>query len=716
MQPAQHNEAARLKALEQYQLMNTSSSEALDRLTMLAARLFRVPMAFISLIDSEKQFFKSRYGLTICESSRNVAFCHHTLEQDDILCVTDTLLDKRFNQNPLVLGYPHIRFYAGIPLITPEQHRIGTVCLVDSQPRPALTAVDHQHLTAIASLVMDRMEVHRLELLRHSSQQRLEAISSTSSDAIICTDIKQGVIFWNPAATRLFGYSAQEMMGEYVANLVSERSQTDYRQELARMMAEQAVTSPPRRMQIWALRRNGQEFPAEVSFSGWQEEQERLVGMIVRDVTDRHASEARLCELASLDMLTRLASRSAFMDQLTQLTQAAVPFTLLMADLDGFKEVNDMLGHAAGDALLCHVAEQIRTVCRHAILAARPGGDEFVVLLPESGQAATLTAEALIAAIQRPFNYQDSPVTVGASVGIAAYPQHARDASAIMSAADLALYQAKAAGKGCSVQFLPVFREAEQQRRRLERELEVAVRQQQFVLFYQPQYCAQSDDLIGCEALLRWQHPVRGLLLPDAFMGMLMKSSLSITLGEWVLRSALHQVSQWRRCYPGLHVSINLFPRQLDDIRLDRLLGELTQNDASFVHFEVDESLFTSLVQEVPARFHALRRTGARFIIDHYGRTLGAVNLLQYDFIAGLKIDKSLTAQLAESSRIRMMFSALAALGRSLDLRVLAEGIESPAQRALVNEAQCDILQGHALSQPLSPDEFERLLTARGAA
>ena len=134
------------------------------------------------------------------------------------------------------------------------------------------------------------------------------------------------------------------------------------------------------------------------------------------------------------------------------------------------------------------------------------------------------------------------------------------------------------------------------------------------------------------------------------------------------------------------------------------------------MHFEVDESLFTSLVQEVPARFHALRRTGARFIIDHYGRTLGAVNLLQYDFIAGLKIDKSLTAQLAESSRIRMMFSALAALGRSLDLRVLAEGIESPAQRALVNEAQCDILQGHALSQPLSPDEFERLLTARGAA
>lgn len=705
-----HNEAARLNALDQYQLMNTPSSDALDRLTLLAARLFRVPVAFISLIDSKKQFFKARHGLNICETSREVAFCQHTLEQDDILCIPDTHLDARFRHNPLVLGYPHIRFYAGIPLTTPEGYRIGTVCLVDTQPRPALTPADRRHLAVIASLVMDRMEVHRLELLRHSSQQRLEAISSTSSDAIICTDIKQGVIFWNPAATALFGYSAEEMMGEYVAGLVSERSQTDYRQELARMMAENDAVSRPRRIQIWGRRRTGQEFPAEVSFSGWQEDQERLVGMIIRDVTERHESEARLCELASLDMLTRLASRSAFMDQLQQLTMAGVPFTILMADLDGFKEVNDSLGHAAGDALLCHVAEQIRHVCVHAIMAARPGGDEFVILLPGESAAAQPVAEQLILAIQTPFDYQGAPVTVGASLGIAAFPQHGKDASAVMSAADLALYRAKAAGKGCSVQFQPLFLEVDQQRRRFEHELEVAVRQQQFVLFYQPQFDAVSDQLIGCEALLRWHHPVRGLLLPGAFLNMLMKSSLSITLGEWILRSALQQVSEWRQQQPALRVSINLFPRQLDDVRLDKLLCELTANDASFVDLEVDESVLTSLVQEVPARFNAIRQTGARFVIDHYGRTLGAINLLQHDFVAGLKIDKSLTAQLSDSGRVRMMFRALAALGKSLSLTVKAEGVENGQQRAFVTQAQCDVVQGHALGEPVSADVFGTLL------
>ena len=241
----------------------------------------------------------------------------------------------------------------------------------------------------------------------------------------------------------------------------------------------------------------------------------------------------------------------------------------------------------------------------------------------------------------------------------------------------------------------------------------MAVRQQQFVLFYQPQFDAVSGKLTGCEALLRWQHPARGLLLPGAFINILMKSSLSLTLGEWILRSALRQVGEWRQRLPTLRVSINLFPRQLDDIRLDRLLGELTANDASFVSLEVDESMLTSLVQEVPSRFSAIRQTGASFIIDHYGRTLGAINLLQYEFVTGLKIDKSLTAQLADSGRIRMMFRALAALGKSLSMTVLAEGVENGVQRDFATQAQCDTVQGNALGEPLTPEAFQALLPER---
>lgn len=708
--PTSDNEVARLAALASYQQADALPENALDRLTTLAARLFRVPTAFVSLIDDQRQLFASRYGLNITGTARSVAFCDHTLAQGEILCVPDALADPRFRDSPLVHGYPHIRFYAGIPLTTPDGHHIGTVCLTDTQPRPPLKDDDRQHLADIAALVMDRMEVHRLELLRHASQQRLESISATSPDAIICTDLRRGITFWNPAATAMFGYGPEEMAGQYVAGLIPERCQTDYRNELDRLTADEAAISQPRTLQIWGLRRDGREFPADVSFSGWREGGERLVGMIIRDVTARHESEARLCELASLDMLTRLASRGAFMQQLGQLTEAGVPYTLLMIDLDGFKEVNDTLGHAAGDALLCHVAEQIRQACPGAVTAARLGGDEFIILLPGGSTGAGLTADRLIAAVQRPFSYHGSPVVVGASTGIAAFPEHGEDTSAVMSAADLALYRAKASGKGCSVLFRPEFLAAEQRRRRFERELETAVRQQQFILHYQPRYDAGSGRLLGCEALVRWQHPARGLLLPADFIEMLVKSPLSVTLGEWIIRTALAQVRQWQVRCPELRVSVNLFPRQLSGPGLESVLRESAGGDAVFVDLEVDEPLLAELVQDAPAQFAAIRLTGAAFVIDHYGRTLGAISLLRHGFVSGFKIDKSLTLELDTNMRVRMMFRAIAALGKSLGLSVAAEGVEDAGQRTFVTGAQCDIIQGNGLCRPLTPAAFEALL------
>lgn len=708
------HEIARLAALAEYQRADALSENALDRLTTLAARLFRVPTAFVSLIDDQRQLFTSRYGLNISVTARRVSFCNHTLALGELLCVPDALDDPRFRDSPLVQGYPHIRFYAGIPLTTPDGHLIGTVCLTDTVPRPPLTDADRQHLADIAALVMDRMEIHRLDQLRYASQQRLESISATSPDAIICTDLGRGITFWNPAATGMFGYGPQEMAGRYVAGLIAERCQTDYRNELDRLTGEETSVSQPRTMQTWGRRRDGREFPAEVSFSDWREGGTRLVGMIIRDVTARHESEARLCELASLDMLTRLASRGAFMQQLAQLTEAGVPCMLLMMDLDGFKEVNDTLGHAAGDALLCHVAEQIRQVCTDAIIAARLGGDEFIILLPGGHDDAGSTADRLIAAVQTPFRYHGTPVVAGASTGIACYPEHGKDPSTVMSAADLALYRAKASGKGRSVHFRPAFREAEQQRRRFERELETAVRQQEFILHYQPRYDTGSGRLLGCEALVRWQHPARGLLLPAEFADILVKSPLSVELGDWIIRTALAQVRQWQARSPQLRVSINLFPRQLAGHGLESVLREAAGGDAAFVDLEVDEPLLAMLVQDTPAQLEAIRRTGATFVIDHYGRMLGAISLLQHGFVSGFKIDKSLTRELVNSMRIRMMFRAVATLGKSLGLSVAAEGVEDAAQRVFVTTALCDIMQGNGLCRPLSAAAFEALLMSEG--
>lgn len=703
------SEDARLRALAQYHLMDTPPNEAFDRLTILAARLFCVPVAFVSLIDDKRQFFKSRYGLQITETSRRVAFCHHTLESDDILCIPDALDDPRFSDSPLVLGYPFIRFYAGVPLVTPDGHRIGTLCLTDNHPRPEMSTTDRQNLTDLAALVMDRMEVHRMEVLRHATQQRLEAISVTSPDAIICTDLNRGITFWNPAATKMFGYDADEMMGKYVAGLIPARCQTDYRNELERLEDEDSALSAPRTLQIWGKRCNGEEFPADVSFSGWREGTERYIGMIIRDVTLRYESEARLCELASLDMLTRLASRSAFMTQLSKLTESGVPYTLLMTDLDSFKDVNDTRGHAAGDALLCHVADQIRAVCIHAIAAARLGGDEFIVLLPCGCDEAMTIARQLTAAIQTPFNYMDSAIAVGASTGVASFPHHATDTSSVMSAADLALYRAKASGKGQSVLFQPEFREAELGRRRFERELEAAVRQQQFILHYQPRFDALNGELIGCEALVRWMHPARGLLLPSDFIDMLIKSPLSVTLGTWIVQSAVNQVKQWRNQNRPLRVSINLFPRQLMDAGLEEVIRQCAGEDASFIDLEVDEPLLTNTGDIKPQILEAVQATGAFFIIDHFGHSLASLSLLQHHCIAGLKIDKSLIAQLENSNKARLLISAIASLGKNMGISVAAEGIENSAQHDFICAVECEVLQGNKTGCPVSASRFETL-------
>lgn len=230
--PLPANEDARISALADFHLMDTPPEEEFDRLAELAARLFKVPTVLISLIGNDRQFFKARVGFDPCETSREISFCAHAIMQDDILFIPDALKDDRFAKNPLVLGPPFIRFYAGKPLVTPTGEKIGTVCLIDSQPHQTFSAEDRKNLSDIAALVMDRMEMRRLEIARDVSQTRFENIASTSPDAIICYNDREEITFWNRAAEKLFGYSAQEAANRNVQIIVPVSLQPIYQSEL----------------------------------------------------------------------------------------------------------------------------------------------------------------------------------------------------------------------------------------------------------------------------------------------------------------------------------------------------------------------------------------------------------------------------------------------------------------------------------------------------
>ena len=386
--------------------------------------------------------------------------------QDAILVVPDALKDPRFALNPLVLGPPFIRFHAGKPLVTADGHKIGTLCLIDTKPREEFTPKDERKPTCLTAFVMDRMEIRRVEYIRSISQARFENIAATSLDAIICSNSIGAITFWNRSAERFFGYSAEEIINHTSEIIVPDSWRRIYDAELDRLRHGQKLVLADRTIELSGLRKDGTELPAEFSLSTWPEGNSISVGAIVRDVTERRQNEERLFRLASIDALADLPNRGAWRDCLAKTLASEQPATVLLLDLDGFKEVNDTLGHSAGDALLKEVTARLKVACTDAVMVARPGGDEFVVLLRGNDERqADAVASQLVAAITGRYEFAGQTAEIGVSIGVALAPQHSSRPDELLGAADLALYRVKAAGKGHYEIFAPALREVAVARR-----------------------------------------------------------------------------------------------------------------------------------------------------------------------------------------------------------------------------------------------------------
>lgn len=454
-------EDARLAALAEYDLVGSAPAPAFAHIVALAARLFQVPTAFVSLLDRERQVIHAKVGLDLCETNREIAFCSHAIGRPDALVVLDTTLDPRFHDNPLVTGPPGIRFYAGIPLQAPSGHAIGTLCLADIRPRNAFSKADRETLRQLADLVLDHMELRRLEVAQRASQSRFEHIASTSPDGIVCADAAGRITFWNTAAERLFGYAAADVFAQPIDLIVPEHMRGGHGGGLRRVATGGQPRLVGKTIELPARHRDGTEFPIELSLSQWQEEGRAAFGAIMRDVRERRANEDRLFRLAHLDSLTELANRTVLREHLDSITGATRPVAVLMLDLDGFKEINDSHGHAAGDAVLRAMARRLLACIGPTDIAARLGGDEFVLLLPDLGDPlrAAEVAETVIAAIAEPFEHEGQVLRLGTSVGIALAPAHGRGVDELLSCADLALYQAKNDGRHCHRLFVPALRQ-----------------------------------------------------------------------------------------------------------------------------------------------------------------------------------------------------------------------------------------------------------------
>lgn len=717
--PDPDDEERRLEALAQYFVLDTPPEEDLDRLARVATRIFSVPIALVSMVDRARQFFKARIGLDVSESSRAGSFCSHAILNADVLLVADAAKDPRFRDNPLVVGPPYIRFYAGKPLVTPTGEKIGTICLIDTKPRHDFTAEDRMNLADMAERVMDRLEVRRLGHARSVSQARFDNIAGASHDAIICSNLQARITYWNRAAEQLFGYGAHEALGQCTGLIVHDSWRQGYEAELEQLRNGFGTDLDGKTIELRAKRKDGSEFLAEFSLSTWKEGISTSVGAIIRDVTERRLNEERLSRLASLDALTDLPNRASWRARLDKTMQATGEATVLLLDLDGFKEVNDTLGHSAGDALLIEVAARLKASLSMAISVGRLGGDEFVALLPGNDERqARAIAGLIISAFASPFEHAGRKQRVGVSVGVALAPQHGESSQELMNAADLALYRAKAAGKGHYEVFEPQLRQAAISRREFEAELRLAFERGEFELFYQPQFTIAERRLTGAEALIRWNHPQRGLLTPAVFMDVLRQKRSAAAIGEWILRTACEQAARWRKIMPAFRVGVNLFEAQF---RSGRLLASVRESlehtglDPEGLELEIVENVLLQSDDSTVQLLEDLRALGVGLAFDDYGTGFASLSLLKRYPVTRLKIDRSFVRDVTSDAEDAAIVRALLYLGESFGVSVIAEGVETEEQLSFLKHNHCTEAQGYLLGRPVPAGEFQDLFLSQEA-
>jgi diguanylate cyclase (GGDEF)-like protein len=448
---------------------------------------------------------------------------------------------------------------------------------------------------------------------------------------------------------------------------------------------------------------------APVPGEGW--------AVTLEDVSTRKASQARADEMARLDPLTglpnRLLLRERLAEAMARLQREGEACAVLLIDLDRFKPVNDTLGHPIGDALLEKVADRLRSTVRPTDTVARIGGDEFVILQAGVREAADTQALArrIVDLIGRAYMVEGHLLTIGASVGVALAPEDGADADKLLKNADLALYRAKLDGRGTYRFFEPEMDARMQARRKLELDMRQALARREFQLHYQPQLQLQSDKLIGCEALIRWHHPERGLVSPLDFIPLAEEIGLIVPIGEWVIRQACRDAMTWPA---HMSVAVNVSPAQFKSDRLvETIISALASSGlpAGRLEVEITEGVLLQENEKTLQTLHRLRELGVRVSMDDFGTGYSSLSYLRSFPFDKIKIDRSFVKDLASKPDGEAIIRAIAGLGKSLGMTTVAEGVETSEQMQRIRLEGCTDIQGYLISKPMSADDLQSFLS-----
>ncbi len=551
---------------------------------------------------------------------------------------------------------------------------------------------------------------------------RIAAVAFESREAMMITDADNLILRINQAFTAMTGYTLQEAVGQTPRLLRSDRHDSDF----YRTMWESIKSTGTWQGEVWDRRKDGTEYLKWLTISAVKDSDGRVTHYIGthHDISERKLAEARINELAFYDPLTNLPNRTLLQDRLKQAIAAsgrsATYGALLLIDLDNFKTLNDTLGHEVGDLLLKHVAENLLKCIREGDTLARLGGDEFVVILAnldtQAGEAATATAteaiaEKILATLNQAYLFGNSLHHSSASIGATLFNGPSISSDGLMKQAELAMYKAKDAGRNKVRFFDPLMEVAVQERSALENDLRHALEEGQFILHYQAQV-ADEGVVTGAEVLLRWQHPKRGMVSPAEFIPLAEESGLILPLGSWVLETACRQLAEWssQPDLTALTLAVNVSAQQFRQPNfVDQVLAIVKSTGANpqRLKLELTESLLVHDIHEIIEKMFALKARGVGFSLDDFGTGYSSLSYLKKLPLDQLKIDQSFVRDVLIDPNDAAIAKTIVALAQTLGLGVIAEGVETEAQRDFLVRAGCHAYQGYFFSRPIPVADFE---------
>jgi diguanylate cyclase (GGDEF)-like protein/PAS domain S-box-containing protein len=569
---------------------------------------------------------------------------------------------------------------------------------------------------AIRDISMRKAAERHLEQMEGRYRGLLEA----APDAMVVVNQGGEIVLLNIQAEKQFGYRRDELVGQKMKTIIpegfAERLVADGTRSAEEALAQQIGTG----IELTGRRKDGSSFPIEIMLSPLKSAEGILVTAAIRNVSVARAMSLQITHLAEHDFLTGLPNRTLVNDRIIQAIAGSQrhgkKVAVLFLDLDGFKHINDSLGHPIGDKLLQSIANRLVTCVRGSDTISRQGGDEFVMLLLDVNRPedAGITARRMLKVVAEPHSIDQHDLHITASMGVSIYPDDGLDADTLIKNADTAMYQAKENGRQSYQFFKSAMNVRAVERQSIEESLRRALERQEFTLRYQPKVNLRTGQITGAEALLRWTHPVRGQVPPGQFIGVAEACGLILPIGNWVLREACKQAQAWADA--GLRLgsmAVNISALEFGDEKfLEKVFAilEETRLEPRFLELELTESVLMKRAESTEFILRTLREREVQLAVDDFGTGYSSLSYLTKFPIDALKIDQSFIRQITTTPDDTAIVTAVISMGRSLNLRVVAEGVETEEELAFLQSHHCDEAQGYLLGRPLPSEEFSRLL------